>query len=289
MTMKLDPANPTSFDNARFLLAACEFAYLREATGKPAFAETLGLNATLYSVSNTQVYVGENDEAIVVAFRGSEAPNALDGFKDWLLTNANNFLIVPEGQLGTDFLAAGVGARFHRGFMQALADIWDPFYAAVDAAMKAKERPIWVTGHSLGGALALLAAWRLQQNYMSIHQVVTFGAPMVGNDAAAAAFRKEFGEKIARFVDALDIVPLLPTVSLTANMYLHCDHEHRLDGGSEAPAQDAVTSLSVKAVDGVLSITLIDEFWGLLTSRVEHHMIPSYKSRIDASSQSATT
>jgi len=57
---------------------------------------------------------------LVVAFRGSQAPNTLDGLKDWLLTNANDYLILPEGQIGTDFAAAGVGAQFHRGFMEAL-------------------------------------------------------------------------------------------------------------------------------------------------------------------------
>ena len=80
-------------------------------------------------MSNTQVYVAQNDKVLVVAFRGSQAPNTLDGLKDWLLTNANNYLILPEGQIGTDFAAAGVGARFHRGFMEALHVIWEPLLA----------------------------------------------------------------------------------------------------------------------------------------------------------------
>ena len=82
------------------------------------------MDARLISVDNTQVYIAENDESIVVAFRGSEAPTTLDGLKDWLLTNANNYLILPEGRAGTDFAAAGVGARFHKGFLEALEMIW---------------------------------------------------------------------------------------------------------------------------------------------------------------------
>ena len=80
------------------------------------------MKARLISVDNTQVYVAENDHSIVVAFRGSEAPTTLDGLKDWLLTNANNYLICPKDEAGTDFAAAGVGARFHKGFLEALAD-----------------------------------------------------------------------------------------------------------------------------------------------------------------------
>ena len=101
---------------------------LCRARGPTRFRSELGLEAKLISVDNTQVYVAENDQAIVVAFRGSEAPTTLDGLKDWLLTNANNYLILPEGRSGTDFAAAGVGARFHRGFLDALAMIWEPLF-----------------------------------------------------------------------------------------------------------------------------------------------------------------
>ena len=84
--------------------------------------------------------------------------------------------MVPEGRLGTDFAAAGVGARFHKGFIAALAMVWDPLLAAVEAELKRAERPLWVTGHSLGGALALLSAWLFHRKFISVHQVYTFGA-----------------------------------------------------------------------------------------------------------------
>ena len=122
MSMSLDSSVGGNARNALFMARACEFAYLAEAEGSARFRSELGLEAKLISVDNTQVYVAENDQAIVVAFRGSEAPNTLDGLKDWLLTNANNYLILPEGQSGTEFAAAGVGARFHRGFLGSTCD-----------------------------------------------------------------------------------------------------------------------------------------------------------------------
>src|SRR5262249_40148981 len=159
---------------------------------------------------NTQVYVAGNDDHLVVAFRGTESPTTLDGLKDWLLTDAVNLLIVPEGRIGTDFIAAGVGARFHQGFMTALDAIWDPLFAAVAAEQKREERPLWVTGHSLGGALAQLAAWRFRRKFLSVHQVFTYGAPMVGNDVAKEAFDREFPNRIYRYVHPVDLVPKLP-------------------------------------------------------------------------------
>src|SRR5581483_6191467 len=121
-----------------------------------------------------------------------------------------NLLIVPEGRLGTDFAAAGVGARFHKGFMGAIAQVWGPIYTVVEAEMKRKERPLWITGHSLGGALALLAAWLFQRRMIPVHQIYTYGGPMIGNAEASQAFDREFPNKIYRYVNTDDPVPRLP-------------------------------------------------------------------------------
>ena len=140
MFTALDDTKPGDPQNALYLAQACSLAYDDEDKAVPNFRDQLGLKARLISVDNTQVYLAENDKALVVAFRGSQAPTTLDGLKDWLLTNANNYLILPEGRIGTDFAAAGVGARFHRGFMEALHVIWEPMFAGVTKALES-ERP----------------------------------------------------------------------------------------------------------------------------------------------------
>lgn len=277
MTLELIEDAPGDHRNAEFLGLACELAYLGPEAGPAAFQEQLGLNARLFSVGNTQAYVATNDDHLVVTFRGTEAPTSLDGIKDWLLTNSINLLIVPEGRLGTDLAAAGVAARFHQGFVNALADIWEPVYEAVSAAMREQERPLWLTGHSLGGALALLAGWMFLQRTVNVHLICTFGAPMIGNEEAAKAFNRELDGKIYRYVNRLDPVPLLPTLSLVSNRYAHCDREMTptTEEGVES-AEGLFQGLMGKAVDGVVNGTLIGELWDSVKARLAAHNLSAY-------------
>ena len=157
--------------------------------------------------------------------------------------------------------------------------------AAVNDAIKTKERPVWITGHSLGGALALLAAWRLQRSFVSIQEIVTFGAPMIGNDAAAKAFEQEFTGKIYRFVDLEDIVPLLPSVSLIANAYTHCQNEVGLVGVQVADATnglDALKQVAGTGDNGTMDVNMADQVWAVVKARIASHMIGTYQSRVEA-------
>jgi len=277
---KLDVTRHGDPRNALLLGRACSLAYLNEPEGAKGFQEQLGLEARLISVDNTQAYVAQSPEVVLVAFRGSECPTSLDGFKDWLLTNANNYLILPEGRIGTDFAAAGVGARFHRGFMTALDDIWTPLSTAVEEAMKKAERPLWVTGHSLGGALALLAAWRFERSFLPVDEIVTFGAPMIGNQTAADAFEKKFAKKISRYVNFEDPVPLLPSVSLLANTYVHCPTEVSLRDAAAGSALDALRQKAGAAAGAVLNASVVDEVWGAVQGRISAHFIDHYLARV---------
>jgi hypothetical protein len=270
--------------NAHFLALASDLAYMPEAAGVEAFRTQLGLEARLISVGNTQVYIATNDDHIVVAFRGTESPSSMDGLKDILLTDAANLLIQPQGDLGTDFAAAGVAARWHDGFMRALASVWDPLLEAVQAERQRNDRPVWITGHSLGGALALLAAWRFKRKVIPIHQIYTYGGPMVGNEEVAAAIDRELPDRVFRYVNDQDPVPQLPTLSLLANSYRHSQKEVLL--GAAAAGQAAVTAAQFfqswvsKAADGVLQGTLIDEVWQGLQDRAGAHALENYKSKV---------
>ena len=93
--------------------------------------------------------------------------------------------------------------------------------------------------------------------------------------------------KIFRFVDDLDVVPLLPTVSLIANTYTHCQAEQILggvatdpDGRSDTPAGALFKTLGNRAADGIMNLSLMDEVWGCLKDRIAHHMMTNYQAKI---------
>jgi hypothetical protein len=283
MPLVMEETPGGSLANAVYLAAASDLAYYNMPQCAEKFRSELGLDGRLFSVGNTQAVVATDDSNIVVAFRGTEAPTSLEGLKDWLLTDANNYLILPEGEIGTDFAAAGVGARFHRGFMTALADIWAPVCAAVEEALKAGERPLWLTGHSLGGALALLAAWRFLRKTIDVYRVYTFGGPMVGNAAAVTAFDRELEGRVFRFVHGPDLVPRLPTVSLVANTYGHCVKEIHV-GAVEAAevaesAHDFLSRLAAGAAEALDKVR-VDKIWERLLQGVSAHDIAKYRARI---------
>lgn len=263
--------------NANFLGTASDIAYYTEAEAKDKFRETLGMDARLISHDNTQCYVLTNDRHIVLAFRGTEGPTTIDGLKDWLLTDAMNLLIVPTGRLGTDFIAASVGARFHQGFINALAEIWDGVYEATTEELKTSERPLWITGHSLGGALALLAGWLFTRKFVSVHQIYTFGGPMIGNKDAVAAFDKNLKGKIFRYVDPHDPVPQLPTLSLIANEFDHCQSLVGLGQFEEGSFWKNVAS---HAIGGVFTGGGVDVAWKFITDRIGAHSMTSYLSTL---------
>src|SRR5262249_19488742 len=124
----------------------------------------------------------------------------------------------------------------------------------------------------------------------SVHQVYTFGGPMIGNDAVVQAFAREFPDKIFRYVNSPDPVPKLPTISLIANHYAHCGAETLLGAVAAAAAAGEATQTTVdlfkqlagKAVDGVLNATLIDELWNTIQQRIDAHSMTHYQELVAA-------
>src|SRR5262249_24342235 len=122
----------------------------------------------------------------------------------------------------------------HRGFRRALDQVWDDLETHLD---ELRSRPLWLTGHSLGGALATLAAARLATTRGG-KGLYTFGCPRVGN----ATFTTTVPHPWHRFVNSNDVVARLPPPGLFAG-YQHGGvlHYIRTDGRiDEDPAPEDV-------------------------------------------------
>lgn len=101
----------------------------------------------------------------------------------------------------------------HKGFQEAFDSVW----SEIDNALTHLICPIYYAGHSLGAALATLAAVRRRPK-----ATYTFGSPRVGNQAFVDSLADA---QIYRIVDDQDIVA---TVPLEAMGFKHVGEEHRL-------------------------------------------------------------
>ncbi len=163
--------------------------------------------------SSTRGLVARGRGATIIAFAGTD-PAA---FANWI-TNFN----------------LGTRARdIHRGFDDAVEAAWRDISDALKPAGTAQ--PVFITGHSLGGALAIIAAERLRRELkIEASAVYTFGAPRVGSPAFARSYNASgLGERTYRLVHGLDIVPTLPPSRLGfrhAGRMIMCERGSRFTG-----------------------------------------------------------
>jgi triacylglycerol lipase len=145
------------------------------------------------------VVVAEGHDATFVTFAGSDPAKP----QDWI----------------TDFEAMPSPDDLHTGFADAVKTVWPAIQAAL-AKRTAPTQPVFFTGHSLGGALAILAASRapLEPNVQQV-VVYTFGGPRVGGDAFFDDYTRQLGDFTFRFIHGCDIVPTVPLTLL--HVYRH--------------------------------------------------------------------
>lgn len=153
-----------------------------------------GENFRFFSGSVTQAIVYTIHRKCVVAFRGTEVKH-INSVAD--IISDINFAMV-------DFYGKGL---VHKGFKLAFDEVLSEKVGLWTYVQELMDRgaadELYFTGHSLGGALATLAAVYLDS---LPHPLVTFGAPRVGNPE----FCSHLPEETWRFINAGDPVPYLP-------------------------------------------------------------------------------
>jgi hypothetical protein len=95
----------------------------------------------------------------------------------------------------------------HRGFLDGVTAV-EADLQGFDSIAKEAEH-VWITGHSLGGALALIAAARSKMKGVN-PSLYTYGQPRVGFGNFADRFAIELPGRLIRFVNQSDIVTRVP-------------------------------------------------------------------------------
>ena len=159
---------------------------------KTALAEANFVLIKWFNQQGTQAFLAkrESDKMVVLAFRGTQIEGlTLETFFD-VFTDLYATMHIDKNNVKT-----------HKGFLLAFqrveVDILQEISSLADYGL-------YITGHSLGGALALIATSVI--NSKNLGACYTFGSPKVGNE--------EFDDKIKapiyRIINSYDVVPFLP-------------------------------------------------------------------------------
>jgi triacylglycerol lipase len=196
------------FDTARAMAWAAQLAYETNDPGKierilAAWGWTsrgihAGRISSVLPLTSAKGFIAARNGVSILTFSGTE-PTAL---ADWIV----------------DFSIHQNACGIHEGFKAGVSAVWSQISGTLGAGGSAATDRLFITGHSLGGALAAVAALRLvRDNVVALDRILgvyTFGMPRVGNDLFAQDYRTVPGRNLAdrtyRFIDGVDIVPQVP-------------------------------------------------------------------------------
>jgi triacylglycerol lipase len=139
--------------------------------------------------------LGERADAIVLAFAGTDL-----GIWETVATDT-----------GIELLPA---TDTHAGFQAAMDGAQPQIKHAVDLSQQTG-KPLWITGHSLGAALAALAAQfadTYSKGATTPKAIYVFGMPRAGGQQFQSTYNTNarLGPVTYRFVNGLDVVPRIP-------------------------------------------------------------------------------
>lgn len=203
-------------ENSFFLADCAKLAYEPEGVIQTVFKDKLNFENFHFfdSKKSTQAYIAGNKSIIIVAFRGTEKKGA-DFLADLKLRLEKD----TEEEAENSF-----PGKVHRGFYGALKEVWGELDEDKDKDENMREflktyrdnnQSIWFCGHSLGAALATLAAAEhaiegSASDAEAVKGIYTIGQPRVGDNDFAEAYDRVLGEKHFRVVNNNDVVTHLP-------------------------------------------------------------------------------
>jgi Lipase (class 3) len=161
--------------------------------------ESFALKGQTTTFGTGQVFAAifSNNSRYVLAYRGT----VFDSVRNWL---------ADVSFAHTQWITSG---SVHLGFSRVEQQLW-PFVESFFADPAHPKKPLWVTGHSLGAAVATLAASHIHQALptVNLEKVYVFAQPRVGD----RTFVSDYGQdglddrfiKFAGYNDAVSVLPL---------------------------------------------------------------------------------
>lgn len=193
-----------NWHNALSCANASKLAYQNGNVISDFLSQSWGYDETIFFDENsTQGFIARKGSEVLLSFRGTK------GTSDWI---ANlDFL-----KTRTDY------GKVHTGFLKAYEAVRDTILAEIFSVPNHK---IFITGHSLGGALACIAAADIAElgHGDKINGIYTFGQPRTGNSAFKKFIKTNFQDQMFRFVYDDDIVPRIPP------FFKHCGDLYKFD------------------------------------------------------------
>lgn len=161
-------------------------------------------DAELFDRDGAQAYRFENEHDCVIACRGTQPT-------EWNDVKADADAVMA---------AAETVGRVHRGFKTEVDDLWP----MIEARLVRTTKPVWFTGHSLGGAMAVICAARCALSHIDAmpQGLFTYGSPRVGD----RQYVRHVALDHSRWVNNNDIVTRLPPAIMG---FRHCGTEHYID------------------------------------------------------------
>ena len=164
-------------------------AHMAYLDGKEAKAASKKLGYTghkFFENDGAQCHAVWNKDVYVLAFRGTQPEELSDVLAD---LNA-----IPRGAMTHGLV--------HSGFRKECDKLWSDLVAH---RKEHEGKAFYITGHSLGAAMATIATSRFEET-QKVEQLTTFGSPRVGT----RKFVKNIETKHMRFVNNNDIVTKVP-------------------------------------------------------------------------------
>lgn len=227
---------------------------------------TQSLHATDYKVIHYAELPGS-----AVSYYLTQSPTGMQQLAFRGTANLENVLVDLDVSLLPD---SALGIQLHQGFALAAKAAYNDALVHID-----KSQPIRTTGHSLGGAIAVIVGMYLQQDGYPLEGIITFGQPKVTNVTGAEKFESL---PLTRVVTPADIVPLVPPLSPLQIKNLDIYWHNGIEVILVAEQQYAV-------VQGLKSMIRATKFVSALPSEenLKAHQMATYLRLINSNQQQA--